>query len=84
MRSSVAPLAFARTVFGASHRYGTAATGSEATLKAITAAQMRAFHTARYKPSNATLIVAGDVTAATVLPLASSGCAVGERQVDTN
>jgi predicted Zn-dependent peptidase len=66
--ASVAPLAFARTVFGASHRYGTAATGTEATLKAMTAAQMRAFHTARYKPSNATLIVAGDVTAATVLP----------------
>src|SRR6185436_16449940 len=33
--ASVAPLAFARVVFGATHRYGTAATGSTATLKAI-------------------------------------------------
>jgi len=66
--ASVAPLAFARVVFGASHRYGTAATGTEATIKAMTGAQMKAFHTERYKSSNATLIVAGDVTAAGVLP----------------
>src|SRR4029079_16650199 len=61
--ASVAPLAFARVVFGPAHRYGTAATGTGATLKAITAEQMRAFHAAWYRPSNATLIVAGDVTA---------------------
>ena len=66
--SAVAPLAFARAVFGPAHRYGTAATGSEATLKAMTAAQMRTFHAARYRPANAMLIVAGDVTAAAVLP----------------
>jgi zinc protease len=66
--AAVAPLAFARVVFGATHRYGTAASGTDATLKAITAAQMRDFHAARYRPSNATLIVAGDVTAAAVLP----------------
>jgi predicted Zn-dependent peptidase len=66
--AAIAPLAFARVVFGSTHRYGTAATGTEATLKAITAAQMRAFHSARYRPSNATLIVAGDVTAAGILP----------------
>ena len=66
--ASVAPLAFARTVFGGTHRYGTAASGSAATLKAMTAAQMKEFHAARYRPSNATLIVAGDVTATAVLP----------------
>jgi predicted Zn-dependent peptidase len=66
--SAVAPLAFARVVFGPAHRYGTSASGTEATLKAMTAAQMKAFHAARYTPSNATLIVAGDVTAAAVLP----------------
>ena len=66
--ASVAPLAFARVVFGTSHRYGTAASGTAATIKAMTAEQMREFHAARYKPSNATLIVAGDVTAAAVLP----------------
>jgi len=66
--AAVAPLVFSRVVFGPTHRYGTAATGTAATLKAMTADEMRAFHTARYKPSNATLIVAGDVTAAAVLP----------------
>ena len=66
--AAVAPLAFARVVFGTTHRYGTAATGTEATLKAMTADQMKAFHAARYRPSNATLIVAGDVTVAAVLP----------------
>ena len=68
--ASVAPLAFARVVFGPTHRYGTAGERHRArTLKAMTAAQMRAFHAARYQPSNATLIVVGDVTATGVLPL---------------
>jgi len=59
--ASVAPLAFARTVFGPSHRYGTAAMGSESTLKAFTVADLKSFHSAMYQPANATLIVVGDV-----------------------
>jgi zinc protease len=66
--AAIAPLAFAKVVFGA-HRYGTGATGTQATLKTMTAAQMREFHAARYRPSNATLIVAGEVTATGVMPL---------------
>ena len=61
--------AFARVVFGATHRYGTGATGTTATLKAFTPVQLRAFHAAMYRPGNATLIVAGDVTAGSALPL---------------
>jgi zinc protease len=67
--SSVAPIAFARTVFGPTRRYGNAASGTSATLKAMTGEQMRAFHAAKYRPSNAILIVAGEVTATGVLPL---------------
>jgi zinc protease len=67
--ASIAPLAFARVVFGAMHRYGTGASGTEATLKAFTAAELRAFHTEKYRPSNAMLIVAGEVTATGVMPL---------------
>jgi zinc protease len=59
--ASVAPLAFARTVFGPSHRYGTAAMGTESTNKAFTVADLKAFHSSMYQPSNATLIVVGDV-----------------------
>ena len=61
--ASVAPLAFARTVFGPGHRYGTAAVGTESTLKAFTVADLKAFHAATYQPANATLIAIGDVQA---------------------
>ena len=56
-------------MFGPTHRYGTAPVGTEATLKALTAQDLQAFHRAMYQPSNATLIVVGDITAAAVLPL---------------
>ena len=61
--------AFARVVYGTSHRYGTGANGTTPTIKAFTPAQLKAFHAATYRPGNATLIVAGDVTMATVMPL---------------
>ena len=64
--SLVAP-AFARAVFGNTHRYGTAAVGTTNTLKGFTVADLRAYHAARYQPGNATLIVVGDVRPATVL-----------------
>jgi predicted Zn-dependent peptidase len=55
--AQVVPLAFARTVFGPMHRYGTGAAGTEATIKAFSVADLRGFHTARYRPDNATLVV---------------------------
>jgi zinc protease len=67
--AGVAPPAFARVVYGATHRFGTSAIGTTATLEAVTAEQLRAYHAASYRPDNATLIVVGDVTPATVLPL---------------
>src|SRR5688500_17055696 len=60
--AQVAPVAFARLVFGATHRYGTNQMGTEATLKAFSPADLRAYHTAMYQPSNATLVVAGDIS----------------------
>ena len=67
--AAVAPPAFARVVYGADHRYGTSAIGTTATLEAVTAEQLRAFHTTTYRPDNATLVVVGDVTPAAALPL---------------
>jgi len=67
--AQVAPLTFSRVVFGETHRYGTAAMGTDATLKAFTTGDVRGFHESRYQPAGATLVVAGDVTAAAVLPL---------------
>lgn len=67
--AQVAPMAFARVVFGGTHRYGTSAMGTTATLKAFTTSDLRLFHSSMYQPPAATLVVAGDVTANTVLPL---------------
>ncbi len=67
--NTIAALAFARTLFGTAHRFGTATMGTAATLRGFTVDDLRAFHTAAFRPDNATLIVVGDVTAAVVQPL---------------
>ena len=67
--AQVAPLAFARVVFGGTHRYGTAAMGTPATLKAFTTADLKSFHASQYQPANATLVVVGDVRADAVVPI---------------
>jgi len=67
--TQVAPMAFARTVFGGTHRYGTSALGTTVTLKAFTTSDLRSFHASMYQPSAATLVVVGDVQVNTVLPL---------------
>jgi predicted Zn-dependent peptidase len=66
--ASVAPMAFARIVFGPAHRYGTDIVGTETTLEGFAVQDLRAFHSSMYRPSNATLIVVGDVTADAVIP----------------
>jgi predicted Zn-dependent peptidase len=65
--ASVGPLAFSRILFGPTHRYGTSALGTETTLKGFTTTDLRAFHRTVYHPANATLVVAGDVTADSVM-----------------
>jgi predicted Zn-dependent peptidase len=67
--AAVAGAAFPRIVYGDTHRYGTIAIGTTATLAAFTPQELAAFHAQKYRPTNSTLIVVGDVTAATVLPL---------------
>jgi predicted Zn-dependent peptidase len=79
--AAVAAAAFPRVLFGDTHRYGTSAVGTTATIKAFTRQQLAAFHGEEYRPVNATLIVVGDITAATALPLLESafGGWTGER-----
>jgi zinc protease len=64
----VAPMAFARLLFGPSHRYGTGVVGTTATIKGFTTADVKAFHSTAFQPGNATLIVVGDVTADAAVP----------------
>ena len=47
--------AFPRLVFGATHRYGTGSIGTVASLKAITAADLKAFHAAQHVPRTPSL-----------------------------
>lgn len=65
---AIAPRAFQRIVFGAMHRYGTGAQGTETTLKAFTPADLRNFHDTFYHPSNATLVIVGDLRTDDVMP----------------
>ena len=67
--------AFPRIVYGAEHRYGTQPMGTAAAITRITAADLKAFHAAKYRPSNAALFVVGDVTAEGVMPILESGFA---------
>jgi predicted Zn-dependent peptidase len=67
--ASIVSIAFPRIVFGDRHRYGTAAGGTEASLKALTLDDLRAFHRGYYRPETAMLLVVGDVTPTAVLPL---------------
>ena len=60
--------AFPRLVFGPQHRFGTPAIGTAASLKGIAVSDLKAFHAATVRPSNAVLVVAGDVTADSVIP----------------
>lgn len=62
-------IAFPRIVFGPTHRYGTSANGLPAAIEAFTAADLQAFYRAHYRPDNAAMIVVGDVTSASLLPL---------------
>jgi predicted Zn-dependent peptidase len=66
---SVAPTAFARLLYGPTHRYGTDAMGTDATLKAMSTDDLRAFHATMVQPANAALVVTGDTKLDTVLPL---------------
>jgi predicted Zn-dependent peptidase len=59
----ITPVAFQRLLFGPTHRYGTAGIGTPTTVKSLTAADLSAFHQRFYQPSNARLVVVGDVTA---------------------
>jgi zinc protease len=62
-------LAFSRVVFGPTHRYGTSANGQPPAIEAFTVADLQTFYRAHYRPDNSTLLVVGDVTPASVMPM---------------
>ncbi len=64
---------FPRILYGEGHAYSLPFTGSgdEASVAALTPADLAAFHNTWFKPGNATLIVVGDVTRGELEPLLS-------------
>jgi zinc protease len=61
--NAIASVLFDQTLYGVEHPYGRDAIGSAASLRAITTADLRAFHRRFYRPGNSTAIVVGDVDA---------------------
>jgi len=66
---AIAALAFARGIYGPSHRNAAAQIGAAESIKALTTEDLKAFHRSAYRPGNSTLIVVGDVASDRVLPL---------------
>ncbi len=66
---ALASVAFAEALYGAEHPYGRPTLGNAASLQAVSTDDLRAFHAARFRPGDATLIVVGDVTRGSVEPL---------------
>jgi zinc protease len=65
--NAIASQVYASLLYGHDHPYGHPLGGNEASLNTITAADARRFYETYYRPNNATLIVAGDVTPTTVV-----------------
>jgi predicted Zn-dependent peptidase len=66
--NAIASQVYASLLYGHDHPYGHPLGGNEASLNAISAADARRFYETYYRPNNAALIVAGDVTPATIVP----------------
>jgi len=62
-------LAFPRLLFGATARYGTSGIGTASTIQGFTPDDLKKFHSTHYLPGNALLVVTGDVTPDTLVPL---------------
>jgi zinc protease len=66
--NSIAGTVYSSLLYGRNHPYGHPQTGDEASIKATTGADVRGFYETYYRPNNAALIVAGDVTPETIIP----------------
>ena len=66
--AALVQIAFPRILYGPTHRYGTTANGLPPAIEAMTVADLQTFYRAHYRPENATLVVVGDVTPATIMP----------------
>ncbi len=66
---AIASVLFNKTLYGEGHPYGVATMGDEKSIRSFTVGDLRAFHAKTFTPSNATIIVVGDVNADAVTGL---------------
>jgi zinc protease len=66
--ATIGAVAYARVLYGQTHRFGTPQFGTAATVKTMTPEDLKAFYTAAYRPDNAVLLAVGDIAAASVVP----------------
>ncbi|HKF44220.1 MAG TPA: pitrilysin family protein [Thermoanaerobaculia bacterium] len=65
---AIARVAFARAIYG-DHAYGRVTEGNEAFVRSVSREDLERFHRAAFAPGNATIVAAGDVTAANLKTL---------------
>ena len=58
---AIANIAFPAIIYGSAHPYGVPLIGTEASVKALTTADLQSYYQSNFKPNNATLIIVGDV-----------------------
>jgi zinc protease len=66
--NSIASNVYASLLYGANHPYGRTLSGDEKSITALTAQDVQGFYQTYYRPNNAALIVAGDVTPDSIVP----------------
>jgi zinc protease len=66
--NNIADSVYASLLYGRSHPYGHPQIGDEKSVAATTNQDVQSFYQNFYRPNNAALIVAGDVTPATIMP----------------
>ncbi len=66
--NAIANVAFSKLLYGVKHPYGKSLGGDEASIRAMTKAELEKFHSEYYRPNNSTLIVVGDTDSKTLLP----------------
>jgi zinc protease len=66
--NSIAGSVYSALLYGREHPYGHPQTGDAKSVAAMTAEDLRGFYETYYRPNNSALIVAGDVTPATLMP----------------
>jgi predicted Zn-dependent peptidase len=63
---AIANLAFPAIIYGGAHPYGAATLGTEASVKALSVADLQSYYQTNFKPNNSTLIIVGDVNPAQI------------------